>query len=185
MKSCSPGVFVHLLWKLISFCKPWGWLNSSAWKELEMNAISWVHLCLGPSDNPAGLFYTASTAACVSSWVKYWQHCRQLINSLHLLCYDRVSQKKILIECCWSHGAPVQSPETGKMIFMNTWSWIWADDPSSFMGATVIHSGMRTIKKRGLVAKAGHIVHRKCAWNRTKVRLCSGTPRGVSEHPRF
>jgi len=51
------------------------------------------------------------------------------------------------------------------------------------MGATVIHSDVRTIKKRGLVAKAGHVVHREQAWHRTKVRLCSGTSRGVSEHP--
>ena len=94
MKSCSPGVLIHLLWKLISLCKSWGWLNSSTWKELQMNVIRWLHLSLSPSDNPAGLFDTTSAAACVSSCEKYWQHCRQLVNSMHLLCYYRVSQKK-------------------------------------------------------------------------------------------
>ena len=94
-------------------------------------------------------------------------------------------KKKVLIECCSSHGTPIQSPETGKMIFMNTWSWIWADNSSCFMGATVIHNGVRTIKKRCLIAKAGHVVHREQAWHRTKVRLCSWLSRGVSEHPRF
>ena len=183
MKSCSPGVLIHLLWKLISLCKTWGWLNSSTWKELQMNVISWLHLSLSPSDNPAGLFYTTSAAACVSSCEKYWQHCRQLVNSMHLLCYYRVSQKKVLIECCSSHGTPIQSPETGKMIFMNTWSWIWAYNSSCFMGATVIHNGVRTIKKRGLVAEAGHVVHCERAWHRTKVRLCSWLSRGIAKHP--
>ena len=75
--------------------------NSSAWKELKKKIIR----LKGIENECHQLSAPLSRSLRRSCWsflhriysclcIKYWQNCRQLVNSLHLPCYFRVSKKR-------------------------------------------------------------------------------------------
>ena len=61
---------------------------------------------------------------------------------------------------------------------------ICADDPSPFKWTTIIHSSMRTIQDRGLVADTLDVVHPKSIRNWAEPRLYCSSSRRVSKHPK-